>query len=172
MSITACGGPDFSSWKPYSPDGAAFTVSLPGTPIKEHQLAKNPRGNLPTDIYSLDLADGGFLTITDAVLPSGLNLEAGAQEMLDSSIDRIVESASGRMLYTREVTISGYTAREVDVDVPTSVVNGGGRLRARVVLAGPRLYEIVGVLPNRKTAEVELAHFLESFTLREPRKAT
>ncbi len=166
----SCAGADFSAWKPYSPEGAAFTVSMPGTPVKEHQLAKNPRGNLETDIYSLDLAGGGFLTITDAVLPPGLNLEAGAAEMLESSLARIVESASGRVLYSRDVTISGYAAREVDVEVPTSVVEGGGRLRARVVLAGPRLYEHIGVLPNRRTAEVELAHFLDSFTLREARK--
>lgn len=169
-SGAACAGPDFSKWKPYSPEGAAFTVAMPGTPVKEHQLATNPRGNLETDIYSLDLAGGGFLTITDAVLPPGLNLDADATETFESSIARIVESASGRVLYSRDVTISGYAAREVDVDVPTSVVEGGGRLRARVVLAGPRLYELIGVVPNRRTAEVELAHFLDSFTLREPRK--
>ena len=169
-SGAACVGPDFSAWKPYSPEGAAFTVSMPGTPVKEHKLAKNPGGNLETDIYSLDLAGGGFLTITDAVLPSGLDLEAGSAEMLESSMARIVESASGRLLYSRDVTISGYAAREVDVEVPTSVVEGGGRLRARVVLAGPRMYELIGVVPKRRTAEVELAHFLDSFTLRVPRK--
>lgn len=166
----ACAGADFSDWKPFTPEGAAFTVSMPGTPVREHHLTTNPRGNLETDIYSMDLAGGGFLTITDAVLPPGLNLEADATETLESSLARIVESASGRVLYSRDVTISGYRAREVDVDVPTSVVDGGGRLRARVVLAGPRLYELIGVVPNRRTAEVELAHFLDSFSLREPRK--
>ena len=169
-SGAACAGPDFSDWKPYSPEGAAFTVSMPGTPVKEHKLAKNPGGNLETDIYSLDLAGGGFLTITDAVLPSGLDLEAGSAEMLESSMARIVESASGRLLYSRDVTISGYAAREVDVEVPTSIIEGGGRLRARVVLAGPRMYELIGVVPKRRTAEVELAHFLDSFTIRAPRK--
>ena len=169
-SGAACAGPDFSAWQPYTPEGAAFTVSMPGTPVKEHQLAKNPRGNLETDIYSLDLAGGGFLTITDSVLPPGLNLEADAAETLESSLARIVESASGRVLYARDVTISGYPAREVDVEVPTSVIEGGGRLRARAVRAGPRLYELIGVVPNRRTAEVELAHFLDSFTLRDQRK--
>lgn len=130
----------------------------------------NPRGDLETDIYSLDLADGGFLTITDTMLPPDLNVESGATELLDSSVSRIVQSASGKLHYTRDVVVAGYTAREFEADVPTAAVAGGGRLRARVLLAGTRLYEVIGVVPNRRTADSELSHFLDSFTLREPRR--
>lgn len=170
LLVSSCGGADFSSWKPYSPEGAAFTVSLPGTPVKEHQLGMNPRGNIETDIYSLDLAEGGFLTITDGVMPPGIDIESGAKEIIDSSVGRIVESASARVRYTRDITIAGYAAREIDAEVPTAAVPGGGRLRARVVLVGTRLYELIGIVPNRQTAEAELDHFLNSFTLREVRK--
>lgn len=161
-----CANRDFSQWKPYSPEGAKFTVTMPGIPVKEHQRATNPRGNLETDIYTLDVPGGGFYTVTDAVMPPGLDLTSGLDEILDSSADRIVESASGRLLYKRNVSVAGYAGREVEVEIPSAAVEGGGRLRARVVLVGERLYELIAVTPDRRSADAEREYFLDSFTIR------
>lgn len=164
--LTACARADFSAWKPFSPDGAAFTVSVPGTPAKERRLSKFPAGDFETDVFALDLPDGGFITITDTAIPFGSGGNSNAGGILDSSVARIVESASGHIVYTRDVIVSGFAGKEVEVDVPTAAIASGGRLRARTVVAGSHLYELICVLPNRLTANEEMNHFLDSFVLR------
>lgn len=162
-ALTACSNADFSGWKPYSPEDGAFTVSLPGTPVKERRLSKFPTGDLETDVYSLDLPDQGFITITDTVMPLGANGRTGVADILKSSVGRIVESSSGQVVYNRDVVVAGYPGREVEVDVPTAAVESGGRLRARSVVVGTHLYELICVMPNRLTANEEFNHFLDSF---------
>lgn len=167
--LSGCGSADFSTWKTYSPDDGSFTVSVPGTLVHERRMSKFASGDLETDVYALDFPDGGFVTITDTVVPLGMNARDGAGAIVDNSVDRIIASASGQQVYNRGVVVAGYAGREIELDLPTAVVETGGRLRARVFVAGTHLFELICVVPNRLSANDELNHFLDSFALRQAR---
>ena len=51
---------------------------------------------------------------------------------------------------------------------PERAVQGGASLKARIYLVGPRLYELVAVVPTTDAAGPATGQFLDSFELKEP----
>lgn len=159
----ACAPPsaDTARWQAVSPEGAKFSVQMPGVPRRDHDVGTNPNGAVETNVYTYDKPEGGFYSVVDSTLPSRPSSDQEAAAVLDSACDRVVGSASARQTERQVIFISGNAGRQVTAEVPESAVAGGAALRARVYLVGTKLYEVIAVVPK---AEADAAaRFLDSF---------
>jgi hypothetical protein len=167
-ALSACAPADATPWATFSPEGGAFTVAMPGTPEREQQFAQNESGTVDTRVYTLLLDRGGFFKVVDLALPANVDVKAGADAVLDSAVVGVVDSASARLVSRQKIFVSNRPGRQVEAEVPESAVPGGGTLKARIYLVGPRLYELVAVVPKADAAGSAPARFLDSFELKEP----
>jgi hypothetical protein len=163
-----CAPADARVWKTFAPEGGGFSVSMPGTPERRHDFAQHDSGTIETNVYTLLLPEGGFYTVADAALPPGVDTKGGAEAVLDSACDRIVDSASARLVTKQTIFLNGRPGRQLEAVVPESAVAGGGTMRGRVYLVGPKLYQLIAVVPKPATTTGAVDRFLDSFVLKEP----
>jgi hypothetical protein len=162
LAALGCGG----LWRTIDPPDAGFTVSMPAEPATRRALVETTAGDAETDVYSCDLDGGGVLTVMRSTLPEGVDVEKGADEILDAACDRAVESASGSLVAKERIAVGSRPGRRVRAEIPESVVEGGGRLEGRVLLAGRVLYHALAVVPKSDDAQAVADRFLESFRLK------
>jgi hypothetical protein len=166
-ALGACAPPDraAATWRAFAPEGAGFSVLLPGVPERQHEVARGERQSIETDVYTLDLPAGGFYSVVVSRLPKRAEPGSETDRALDSAVERAVASASARLVSKQTVFLGGQSGRQVEADVPESAVAGGGTLRGRVFVSGERLYEVIAVVPRTEAGSPATARFLESFEL-------
>ena len=165
--LAACAPADRTPWATFSPERGGFAVLLPGTPERQQSFADNESGTVETNVYTLLLERGGFFKVVDLALPANVDAARGADAVLDSACAGVVDSASGRLVSKQTIYVSGRPGRQLEADVPESVVPGGASLKARIYLVGPRLYELVAVVPKSEAAGPATGRFLDSFEIKE-----
>ena len=163
LGVAACETPDKFTWHLYQPESKSFSVLVPFEPQHEHQSSQVGDATVESDVYVVELPDGGFFTVVESTLPRNIDDKGGAGEILESSCARLVESASGTELGRKEITLGPHKGREVEATVPDSEVPGGGSLRARVYLARPRLFEVIVIVPRGDVQSSSVTKFLDSF---------
>lgn len=167
LALASCAPADTSVWKTFSPEGAKFSVSMPGTPERNRGYGKNESGTLETNVYTYVLPDGGFYTVVDAALPQNFDAKQGTAVALDSACDQVAGSADARLVSKEKVFLGRHEGRQIEAEVPESAVAGGGIMRGRIYLAGSRLYEVVAVVPKAAASSPSIARFLDSFEVKE-----
>jgi hypothetical protein len=167
-TLASCAAPAASNWTTFAPEGGGFSVSLPGVPTRDHQFPKNESGSFEMNVYTLVLDGGGFFTVAESKLPPNVDTKDGADAVLDSACDRVVASASARLVAKQTIFLSGHAGRQIEANVPESAVAGGATLRGRVYLVGGRLYELAAVVPRPAASAAATNRFLDSFEVKEP----
>lgn len=157
---------DLGPWSTFSPDGASFSVLMPGLPTEDRDVAtKNTTGDIDFKSYTLELPYGGFLSVVVAELPEATVIKGNTDEILDSACAHIAQSAGGTVTGKRLAPLGDRPGREFFVDVPESAVPGGGALRAKVYLVDRTMYQLIAIVPRSKRNSDTPGKFLDSFTL-------
>lgn len=151
---------DGSGWVVVRPQDGRFTAKFPDEPFVEQRAAEGSIGSLDLHAWTLDRGEGGY-SITFADLPASFKL--GAEATLDAAVRSAARDARGTTKAARTLTIAGQPAREAEIEVPDSVVAGGGLARTRVVRLGNRLYAATVTGTREFVERADTARFLDGF---------
>jgi hypothetical protein len=90
--------------------------------------------------------------------------ELKADEILRQAQAQLVSSPDAVVLSEAEITLNGYPGREITFDTGEES-NPELSVKARIFLVGPRLYQIMVMIPKGDVGTVSNNAFLESFSL-------
>ncbi len=130
---------DDSGWIIYSSPEGGYEVHFPELPSVERRATSTRAGILDLRSASVDRGEGGF-SVTYIDYPPGSASDAA--RFLDEEVVRTIARSGGKLLEKKPLSLDGREAREVTFDVPDTVVAGGGRTRARLIVSGNRLYAV------------------------------
>lgn len=159
---------DESLWQMFAPEGAGFSVSLPGTP-EEATRAGRERGQLNGQFRVYELAAAGLkyeLTRTGA-LPAQLlaqpdvveRMFAGAAQGLAVGLERQYPQIKFRRVSAQAISLGGYEGREFEFAVATH------RAVARIFLVEGSIF-VLGVRGAKSEMTPDkVDKFLGSFAL-------
>ncbi|MBX9623658.1 MAG: hypothetical protein K2X82_07570 [Gemmataceae bacterium] len=153
---TAAAADPAPEFKPFASAAGRYKVLFPGAVKTETTEVKTPAG--PANL-TLDTVNYGGVTF----LVSHVDVpDAVAQLPPGPRLDKVRDAhkgADGRVLADKELTVGDekHPARDVLVDKP------GGALRARVVIAGSRLYQVMAQGPRELVSGEAADRFFLSF---------
>lgn len=144
---------------PYTLADAAggFSVRLPAAPEAETDTVPTDHGPMQAMTWSYT-AETAVYMVTYNEFPPDVLVHGTPEQQLAGARDGSLASTGGELVSESQLELSGHPGLEMAVRV------NGGAYRARLFLAGPRLYQILiaaeedGVFSDVATA------FLESFT--------
>ena len=150
--------PARADWSAFAPDGARFSVQLPGSPAVERDAHWTPVGSVRMTKYWLRAGDV-LLAVELHDLPAVASALISDQRILDQARDSLLSDVGGTLLESRALENSGAPAREFVYRLP-----GRAQLAERVlaVLVDTRLYLVTG-MARAPDSDPEVARFFASF---------
>jgi hypothetical protein len=147
------------SWITFISKESGFKIQLPVQPEHEILTLTSKKGTITHNIYSAE--EGGFIfTIDCADLPSQFAGRNDAQDILSAMQEELLKEVKATKTSETVFQLHNYSGREVRFDLL------GGQGRMRLILVGPRLYQLlVTRLDVITKSEEPMARFLQSFTL-------
>src|SRR5258705_6871073 len=147
-----------SDWPVFAPDGARFSVELPGSPAVERDVHWTPVGSVRMTKYWLRAGDV-LLAVELHDIPAVASSLISDQRILDQARDSLLSDVGGTLLESRALENSGAPAREFVYRLP-----GRAQLAERVlaVLVDTRLYLVTG-MARAPDSDPEVARFFASF---------
>ena len=158
IAFAGCGDPPPAG---YVAKADRFRVGFPSDP----RVIDQPTAGIPSRLYTAEAPNGAF-TVRVIDIPLAPDAVAAATDkLLDEARDDLVRSVGGKLTDGSAVALAGkYPGRTVTATTPPPKA---GVLRARVYLAGTRLYK-VSVFGKVEFANSDAATaFLESFMVLE-----
>lgn len=143
-------------FKPFASAAGRYKVLFPGAVKTETTEVKTPAG--PANLTLDTVVYGGVTFLVSHVDVS----EAATKLPPGPRLDKVRDAhkgTDGRVLADKELTVGDekYPARDVLVEKP------GGALRARVVIAGNRLYQVMAQGPRELVGGESVDRFFASF---------
>lgn len=170
MASTLAQAPGASgSDKPYTSARGGYSVALPAGFVERKRRVSFPGG--PVDLQEVYRKRAvALLSVASGDLASE---PVDAEAVLAAARDDVVAQARGKLGEDRPVTSGDVPGREFRFEIPRQVAAGGAVGRARVFLAGKRVYEVVAV---QSTADATVdpggpGRFLDSFRIKGVRQA-
>lgn len=187
--VAACGGgaaepatpagpaatPDpLAGWVTFSAPDGSFSVRLPGEPETQIETVPTDAGDIEVAMYLAESSDrmtmvahNGFPVAVAEVIATGD--ETVIQSMLDSGRDGAVSNVSGTLQDEKQITVSGFPAREFTFSVDASASPTGDAITgiARVILVKDRLYQLISMTTADETDPAVVQAFFESLQLTE-----
>jgi hypothetical protein len=148
---------DMPEYKQFASSAGRYKVLFPGAVKTEAQDLKTDRGPLKLTIDSVEFGDEAVFCVTFLDYP-----EEAAKSDPVKRLDKIRDGnkgAKGKVLTEKAVTVGPekYPGREVLIEKPDAVV------RNRIVLAGPRLYQVMIEGPKAFVTSADADRFFDSF---------
>jgi hypothetical protein len=148
-------------WQRVTSAPGAFSVAMPGPPTAQSERVETAYGVVVVEALSVSAGDM-FYAVAWADYPPETS-RARPARVLDDVRDRARARGRGRLVADRPFTFAGYPGRDVELEshpVPEMTMVS----RARLVLVGTRLYQVIAAGPVRDGASA----FLDSFRLAAP----
>ena len=167
---TACGAPrvptgpppePLPGWQRIASEAGAFSVAMPAPPTAQTERVETAFGVVVVDALAVAFGDM-FYAVAWADYPPETR-RVRPTRVLDDIRDRARARSHGRVLAERPIRLGGYPGREVEIEshpVPDVTMVS----RARLILVGTRLYQVIAAGPVREGASA----FLDSFRLATP----
>lgn len=152
------------SWQPLKPEGEPFTIEMPGTAKEETMdMMDDPKAPLISKTYTVQTAAGAAYIMNCTVLPpaQAQKVKDDAQGMLTRVRDGSLKGMGATMTSDKEISISGYPAREVAGKAP-----GGLITQSRMAIVGDRLCQALAVMPPAE-ATANVRRFLDSLSFQQ-----
>ncbi len=140
----------------FAPDGAGFSINMPGTPKATETSHKSFVGAVQETSYT---SKSGAITYTASVsnLPGAAVALGGSGTILGKAKDGLLKESGGSETSFTDINLGKYQGRALNFSLP----NGIGQ--AKLYLVEKRLYVLVGSGPA--SASAAIGRFLNSFQL-------
>ena len=162
------------AWKTFRPDGAGFSVALPGQPRREERAVATDAGEVPSVRYE---AGAGGVNYSVSFVDYGAAAARDPKRLLDATRDAVIRLSKGDLLGERRVTLGRYPGRDFEAAIPLVKPAGApgaaeskgeterGLLRCRIYLVGRRVYQVMAAGPKRAEDAEQVDAFFKSFKL-------
>ncbi|MCI0681338.1 MAG: hypothetical protein L0Y71_04475 [Gemmataceae bacterium] len=155
-------------WRTFAPKDAGFSVALPRSPKAKKQQLKLPAGAADVTVFTCDheVSTGASKPALDVAFVIGVTEYASADmdgvddKRLRNARDGAVESARGKLIHERKITLAGHPGRELWIQT-----RDDGMIHTRLYAVKQRLYQTMAVGPKKAVETKEVAAFLDSFRL-------
>lgn len=145
------------AWQEIRSSAGGFRIEFPGVPQHTNGQVQTDAGLLEQHHWAMSGYEVGFVELVPSVVRS-----KGTDLVLRDAVDGGVRSANGTLLSEVPITVAGHPAREVLI--ATTVGTENYTVRARVILAGSRLYSLFVIhRTNSRPESGEVERFLNSF---------
>lgn len=145
-------------WSTYQPDGAGYSIELPGKPTVESETTPSAGGPITSHSAEVDAGQAGFVSMY-TVYPSGLTMEANTS--LDAARDGMLEDGKSELRDEKKLTVNDAPARRVtllDKESKLVIVN-------LMVFRRNTLYQSIYAAPQDRQETETSRRFFESFKL-------
>lgn len=143
-------------WREFKPPDGGFAVKMPGQPKLEQQRVEGT--NTATNIYGIQQGSRNFV-VSYHEYPADIIKRTSADKLLTGVERNTAEAVKGTVRADRNMVIGGHQAREAVID------SGTQTMKARYVLAGNRLYQVIFTGEKGSENGRDVATFLNSFRL-------
>jgi hypothetical protein len=145
-----------TAWSDYRPLGGGFSVALPGTPKLQSQTVQTAAGPTVINMSLVERGDTAFVAMYND-FPAASVAGKPVEGLLDAGRDGQAEGK--KLLAERRIILSGRPAREL-------VMEGANYIFvSRIVMAGPRLIQIIYAGPRGSEASPDTRRFMDSLKL-------
>jgi hypothetical protein len=134
-----------------------FSVRLPGAPETEEDSIPTDHGPMRAVTWSFT-AETAVYMVTYNEFPTGVLVHGTPEQQLAGARDGSIASTGGELVEEKPIVLAGHPGLEMAVRV------NGGAYRARLFLAGSRLYQILVAAEDEGVFSDVATAFLESFS--------
>lgn len=146
--------------EPFTSKEGKFKAKFPAKPSEKSQTTNG----ITFTMHISTTKDGGYIVgIADLPIPDGETAEM-TQKRLDGARDGAVGNVKGKLIDSKEVTLDKkYPGREFSASLPQK----DGLVKARIYLAGKRLYQVMAIGTKDFVGGKDADAFLDSFKITE-----
>lgn len=155
------GGDKLKPFELYRSEEGRFSVLFPGEPKKNIKLLNTIAGKIDLVMYTAGSKKSGFV-VGYADYPEEAVKDPEPQKMLDGARDGALSNVRGELVDETVLDFQGYPARELEIDVPRR-----GTVRARLIIVGNRLYQMMVISPSDNILYEKGTEFFDSFEITE-----
>jgi hypothetical protein len=164
-AVALAGAPKWQEFK--SPGG--YTIDLPAAPRTDMAKIAGKHGPVQPGVTHEGTILIGRLEEYNIVyvdIAPDVRFANTDEQIIDIMVDGMKNAQPpARILATRKVTVSGYTARELEMSIDGQSVLG------RIVVTRSRLYAVLAGGRFTRSTDPRLRRFVDSFKIDEPRRA-
>ena len=163
LSGVGCNEPSpanaLSNWKPFSPPGGNFVVTMPPNPVEEKP--QNITGYEETKYRIVSaMSNLAGLAIGYSDQPNTGVFQKEPNKILDAVMKTAIESRAGELISQTPIKLKKYPGREF-----TFSVKGGFTERHRIYVANKRLYSLMVITGSKGLNSPEATTFFDSFDI-------
>ncbi len=151
------GGDKLKDFEPFHNEEGRFTVLFPGEPERKLEQVQTPIGTLELVMYNAGSKKTGFI-VGYADYPQEMIDNSSVDKMLDGARDGAVANVEGELVSEKVLDFYSNQAREIEVKVPKQ-----GTIKARLILIGNRLYQVMAISQSKSILEERSPEFFDSF---------
>lgn len=148
------------TWQAVTPEGAGYSVELPGKPSAEEETVDLGDGKSARVRTIKFQSLNTIYDVTIADYPKGTVQSIGEQQLLDNARNGAVANAPGPLLSETKLDVGGHPARELMVDMTMNLV-----ARSRIFTVGDRLFNVGAITNKDKTKAEAIEKYFASFKL-------
>jgi hypothetical protein len=149
--------------EPFTSREGKFSITFPQKPTPLSRKVKTDVGEVDVCIFLVDQKDRGYVA-TYSDYPKGTVTDKNHDKVLAGARDGAVKGVNGKLVNEKKIKIGKkHEGLEMNVQLPDKKTI----YRARLVLVGDRLYQVVALGPEDFTKSKAVESYLDSFTLRD-----
>ena len=146
-------------WRQFTSPEGGFAVMMPGQPTLEQQPIEG--ASTPNNIYGVRQGDHNY-AVSYHEYAADVIKRTTADRLLAGVEQSAAAAIKGTVRADRNMVLGGHQAREAVID------SGAQTMKARYLLAGNRLYQVVFVGEKGSETGTDATTFLNSFRLTVP----
>jgi hypothetical protein len=137
-------------WARFEPEGAGFSVLMPGKP--QETITKRPNYTLYT--YAITFGRGTYVATYSDYTPEA---KLDPNTALIKNRDKFNKSFDAKLLSSREITVDGHSGIEFTSESPTA------NLKSQLFLIGTRMYQTATMIFKDTDQTQGVERFFSSF---------
>ena len=145
---------DPSGWTTLAPEGAGFSVLVPGKAVESISQKKS----FTLHSFNVTVGRATYIASYSDYLPGKLDRATA----LTANRDKFIQSLQGKLISSREITVDGHTGIEFTSETPAADV------RSQLFLIGNRMYQTVAFVFRDVDETKNVDRFFESFHFTKP----
>ncbi len=156
---TFTSGDKLPPFKEFRSAEGRFTVLMPGEPKRQTQNADTPVGKVEMVMFTAGTNKIGC-AVSYADYPEQMVNSTDPQKLLDGATNGAVANVKGKLVSESKMSFNGLPARNIVIEIPNKAF-----ITARLILNGPRFYQLMFIAPTQKDHEQDISKFLDSFQI-------
>lgn len=148
-----------AEWEEFSFPNGQFVVSMPAKPKSQSIPLDSKTGGLVANILALDKA-GESYAVTYVEFPNRVDDPATTKAVLDGIVEKELAKVAGQLIKQAELTLSGFTGRELRIEVVD------GFWVDRFYLVGRRIYFVSAFVGKIRPDTKEMTEQQKALTLK------